>query len=83
MTNFGDHPLSFIVSCAFSNFSDVHQSRECVEWFSYDCLGVFLYFISLTRLHLTLMLHKSPLDGKKIAEKGGYPHSHKELQGTF
>ena len=35
MTNFGDQPLSFIVSCAYSNFSMCIKLRECVEWFSY------------------------------------------------
>ena len=35
MTNFGDQPLSFIVSCAYSNFSMCIKFRECVEWFSY------------------------------------------------
>ena len=73
ITNFGDHPFSFIVSCAFSIFWMCIKLREGVEWFSYVCLFVFLYFVSLTRLHLTLMLQKSPLDGKKLAKKGGYP----------
>ena len=57
--------------------------REGVEWFSYVCLFVFLYFVSLTRLHLTLMLQKSPLDGKKLAKKGGYRTHTRNLQGTF
>ena len=35
MTNFGDQPLSLIVSCAYSNFSMCIKLRECVEWFSY------------------------------------------------
>ena len=38
MTNFGNHPLSFIVSCAYSIFSMCINLRECFEWFSYVVL---------------------------------------------
>ena len=34
---------------------------------------VFCYFVSLTTLHLTLRLHKSPLGGKQLRRKGRVP----------
>ena len=71
ITNFGDHPLSFIVSCAFSIFWMCIKLREGVEWFSYVCLFVFLYFVSLTRLHLTLMLQNHPWMEKNLPKREG------------
>ena len=71
ITNFGDHPLSFIVSCAFSIFWMCIKLREGVEWFSYVCLFVFLYFVSLTRLHLTLMFKNHPWMEKNLPKREG------------
>jgi len=42
------------------------------------------YFVSLTRLHLTLRLHKSPLGGKgRVPKREGTGSPYKQLQGIF
>ena len=45
---------------------------------------IFCYCVSLTRLHLTLRLHKSPLGGKgRVPKREGTGSPYKQLQGIF
>ena len=75
MTNFGDQPLSFIVSCAYSNFSMCIKLRECVEWFSYVFMLLCFPYSAAPDLKVAQITPR----WETIAEKGGYRHS---LQGT-
>jgi len=71
MTNFGDQPLSFIVSCAYSNFSMCIKLRECVEWFSYVFMLLCFPYSAAPDLKVAQITPR----WETIAEKGGYQHS--------